>query len=819
MVDFVSKMIAQVGGWDPNPANWNPIYEQASKAYNVPVPLLKALVHTESGGSTSADSPKGNKGPTQLGDTTAGGLGVVDSRDPREAIPAAAKYLAQGYAANGNSWEGALKYYYGGPDQKQWGPNTDKYPIQVAKKLAGLGVDPGDFGLSQVPQATSGIPTITIHAPPGSVGQPAPMDFVSRMTRQIDGAPDEAKAMQALQNAKPPSGQESGSAPAAVAKGVVPSLMGLGVNGQPTPSPSPTTPPSGMAPGSIPTPTSAPVGQWGPLESFANGVALGFGPQLRAAGAGLESGLSSLVSGGGVGPSLQAAAQAYGMSLPQILAARSAWEGQNPGMAGLTQIAGSMAPSMLGTGVVNAGARAVGGMVANELPTLAPAVDAVGRLLGGTLGTGKSTGPIGALANFAGRRIGDVASGATQGALMGAIQSGMGDQPTSQSIGTGAMLGGGLSAVLGPAGRVISKAAFPTVEPGMAKLAQTPEAQSLGIRGGQIAQGKIIKTLDRLLGSHTNEAQLENFTKLAASTLGGTPQRLTSDVFADLRKAIGRKLNAFAQQHGVTIDDQLLNDLSTIRKDVLASALEEPKVKVVTNALNRLEDHALLGLANGAKLSGKDYQEITRFHGSLSQLANDSDNIKRLFGVRMRKALDDALERSVTPDELSALKTARGQWFNSIVLDPLVAKAQPTGVIDPKQLEAAVRSNMKDYSWRQPSQLVSLGQLGKLLTSPTAQGDTAKAVGWRQLAHDFWRYGSIPATAVAAGHFGLEVPAAIAGTAAAGGALGLRMALTSPAYRNRLAQIGLGQAQIPSAPNALLPLVNQLYLPNNNLAR
>jgi hypothetical protein len=100
---------------------------------------------------------------------TARALGVTDRTDPAQAIPGAAKYLAQGYGATGN-WDDALRYYYGGPDKSKWGANTNAYPAQVKAHMqtapiqyspvAPPGMDPNDpmFSLSGQFQGTPNPP-------------------------------------------------------------------------------------------------------------------------------------------------------------------------------------------------------------------------------------------------------------------------------------------------------------------------------------------------------------------------------------------------------------------------------------------------------------------------------------------------------------------------------------------------------------------------------------------------------------------------------------------------------------------------------------
>jgi soluble lytic murein transglycosylase-like protein len=66
---------------------------EASRAYVVPAPLLRAVIQVESSGDVGAVSPKGAKGLMQLMPATADRLGVTDPFDPREAVLGGARYL------------------------------------------------------------------------------------------------------------------------------------------------------------------------------------------------------------------------------------------------------------------------------------------------------------------------------------------------------------------------------------------------------------------------------------------------------------------------------------------------------------------------------------------------------------------------------------------------------------------------------------------------------------------------------------------------------------------------------------------------------
>lgn len=74
--------------------NLDAIFEAASKEYNVPVNLLKAVAKAESNFRADATSSCGAMGIMQLMPGTAKSLGVLNAYDPEQNIMGGAKYLS-----------------------------------------------------------------------------------------------------------------------------------------------------------------------------------------------------------------------------------------------------------------------------------------------------------------------------------------------------------------------------------------------------------------------------------------------------------------------------------------------------------------------------------------------------------------------------------------------------------------------------------------------------------------------------------------------------------------------------------------------------
>ena len=95
------------------------IFERASKKYDVPTALLKAVAKAESNFNPKAVSKAGAQGIMQLMPATAKSLGVVNPFDPEQNIMGGAKYLSQMMKKFGGDTKLALAAYNAGPGNVQ----------------------------------------------------------------------------------------------------------------------------------------------------------------------------------------------------------------------------------------------------------------------------------------------------------------------------------------------------------------------------------------------------------------------------------------------------------------------------------------------------------------------------------------------------------------------------------------------------------------------------------------------------------------------------------------------------------------------------
>ncbi|MHB8066483.1 MAG: lytic transglycosylase domain-containing protein [Desulfobaccales bacterium] len=116
-----------------SPLELDPVVQEASRHYNLPPGLIKALIRVESNFVTTAKSPKGAQGLMQLMPGTAEELQVRNPYDIRENIWAGTRYLGMLLQRFNNHLPSALAAYNAGPHR------VEKYqgipPIEETKNF------------------------------------------------------------------------------------------------------------------------------------------------------------------------------------------------------------------------------------------------------------------------------------------------------------------------------------------------------------------------------------------------------------------------------------------------------------------------------------------------------------------------------------------------------------------------------------------------------------------------------------------------------------------------------------------------------------
>jgi len=265
-----------------------------------------------------------------------------------------------------------------------------------------------------------------------------------------------------------------------------------------------------------------------------------------------------------------------------------------------------------------------------------------------------------------------MASGGTQGVLQGAVQgagwSGLNPNATvGESTGIGALVGGGVGAVVPPVAAAAARTAFGpritratadlgestrTGAPGQGLFSDNPtleaalkEAGILPPPSSATARPPLTLTPD-LAQSNRLSLDPNEYTRKVLDLVGEPPvPTVVGGKLVNARRAIGFEFDESTKGLQASLDQQFFSGwdalIAASRGDAnLTTAIDKlPAVKALGKRISYLAN-----MKDGI-MAGNEYQSLTRLDGAVSKLANNSNLVIAEFGRGLRTLLDDALER------------------------------------------------------------------------------------------------------------------------------------------------------------------------------
>ena len=469
-------------------------------------------------------------------------------------------------------------------------------------------------------------------------------------------------------------------------------------------------------------PFTSDAGHWNGLLNAANGALQGAGTDIMAGVGALKAKLlddNPLPLG-----------KLYDQAKSTYQGGQQSYAAANPLTAAGTEIGGSLSTALPAMALGGAGISATGNALADAargVPQLAralPAAEAAGSFVAGNAGAGGS-----GAANLLLRGTSLATNGAAQGAAGAAISSGLSDRPLADQVAQGAALGGAagaaVPAVLGAGRAGINRLlGAGGVSPETAQLAQVAQQYGIPIRPGQLTESPGVRFADSALSrtpgmGYGGEAAAQGtaFNRAVANTMGETADRITPAVMTTARARIGAALDNVAANTTIRQDAPFVSDLTGLAQDahgVLADSELRPLQTQIQNVLSKF--------SGAGEMNGDAYQALTRTGAPLDRLQSSSDSNLRYYANQVRNALDDAMERSASPDVLAQLREARGQYKAMKTIEPLVEKST-TGDVSPAGLMQAVRGSYNGMAYGGGGALGDLARVGqRFLKEPPSSG-------------------------------------------------------------------------------------------------
>lgn len=442
-----------------------------------------------------------------------------------------------------------------------------------------------------------------------------------------------------------------------------------------------------------------------------------------------------------------------GQYVPTTLAGRAL-------QAGVETAAGSLAPGALGSRAVN-------------------------MLSGQTLA---GAGAVGAMGQYASDATGDPLAGLAAAAVPGAV----------------------LGAGTGLANRLLG-----TVEPETARLAQMARDQyGIPVNAGQISDSPSVRFAASASGKmpfsgagNAAADQQTAFNRAVSNTFGQPADKITPDVMAAAKDRIGQSMSDVAAQTTIKADPQFASDLTNTFRDA-QSVLPDTEIKPLraqlSNVLSTIDPQTGI-------MSGESYQALTRKGAPLDRAMNSGDPNVKFYAGQIRDAIDDAMQRSASPELVTQLSQARSQYKNMKTIEDLVEKS-PTGDISPDLLMGATRQSFGNIAYGGGGQLGDLSRIGKKFLKEPPSSGTAERNSFYNLLTKIG--GTAAGLAGAGGAYASSLP--LDAQLASGAAIPASMVLNrltggylrSPSVTQGLIDRSLGTPSGPGLPQQ----VNQLML-------
>lgn len=253
----------------------------------------------------------------------------------------------------------------------------------------------------------------------------------------------------------------------------------------------------------------------------------------------------------------------------------------------------------------------------------------------------------------------------------------------------------------GAAGRAVSpvhragKAAGKVITPFQADEAHRTAAKGLKAEGipqtaGQKTGNRFLKFAESELGGAATADKIDNqtraFTRRVASRVGLKTDRLTTDVLLETYKDVGGRIGAATQGYDVRLGRNARHKASQITTRYLDSTKAGEQIPLVAKVNDQIQHNRII--------SNENYAHLRHELGEVARGSADYETKKALFGLQ--QTLDDAMEKGIPPANVTALKEARKQYRNYLIVEEAM-KAGPgptigAGYVTPDRLDAGIKS-------------------------------------------------------------------------------------------------------------------------------
>lgn len=244
------------------------------------------------------------------------------------------------------------------------------------------------------------------------------------------------------------------------------------------------------------------------------------------------------------------------------------------------------------------------------------------------------------------------------------------------------------------------------LDPETRALAQVGIDNNIPVPVGKATDSRFIHAADSVMrslpfsGYGKQDAKVqENFTRAMNREFGEDAPKLTAPVINRAYERIGKVFDDVAGRTEAQLDPQLQAELARISNTASGSGITSGEAAALDKHITHIWDTAV---QNGGKIPGDVYQALTRRGDALDILqGNRSTTVGRLAG-QVREALDDALTRASSPEDVAALQNARKEYKVLKTVEPLSTRVDRAGVVTPSTGEVSPEALMGRVNQQYP---------------------------------------------------------------------------------------------------------------------
>lgn len=346
------------------------------------------------------------------------------------------------------------------------------------------------------------------------------------------------------------------------------------------------------------------------------------------------------------------------------------------------------------------------------------------------------------------QRVGEFTPSAMMGGggfLRGAVGAGMGSEFAGQmtegtKYETPARIAGAFVGSMAP--DVLRRAVTPNpVSPERQRLLDTLDQEGVtSLTAGQRTGNKTLQYAESILGdapgagnraTRTQQEGQRQFTEAAMRRAGAGPSA-APEILADNYQRLGNEFRDLSARNTLRMDQQFGQDLN----NAIANYARVPPSQqraIVENYVDDILQHAQAG----GTMPGPYYQEMrSRLSRQSNSLRNTDPTLSEALRD-IRNALDNNMERSISPADQQAWQTARQQYGAQKVLERAASRAGEAaaeGQIVPSNLRNAVTAQNHGAYARGQGDFAELARAGSGVMAPLPNSGTGQRAAIHTLA-------------------------------------------------------------------------------------